>query len=104
MIEDRRFLVWSGLFIALVMALGYSILEWSFPLAATDTVRRLFGFVLGVPCTLIASAVFIDGLRKVFESRDYAWLWAFVFLAFGGAYLYGFLVASRDNDDEIGPM
>ncbi|NOX69465.1 MAG: hypothetical protein GXP15_09785 [Gammaproteobacteria bacterium] len=100
MVESRKFLVWSGLFILFVWVLGFSITEWSFPIAATDTVRNIFGFGLGFPSAVLAMAVFIDGLRSVFESRNYVWLWAFVFLAFGGAYLYGFLVASRIENVE----
>ena len=101
MIESRRFLAWSGLFIIFSWVLGISILEWSFPVAATDAVRNALFFGLGLPCAILAIAVFIDGLRCVFESRDYIWLWAFVLLAFGGAYLYGFLVASKVKRDEV---
>ena len=101
MIESRKFLVRSGLYIVFVWALAFSILEWSFPVAATDTVRKIFGFSLGLPCAILAIAVFIDGLRSVFESRNYVWLWAFALLAFGGAYLYGFFVASKVENDEV---
>ena len=101
LVESRKFLVWSGLYIVFVSVLAISMMEWSFPVAATDTNRNIVGLVLGLPCVVIAFAIFFDGLVHVFESRRYAWLIGFVLLAFGGAYLYGFLVASRVEKEEV---
>ena len=50
---------------------------------------------------MVTGATFLDGLVHIFESRRYAWLIGFVLLAFGGAYLYGFLVASRDEKEKV---
>ena len=101
LVESRKFLVWSGLYIVFVSVLAISMLEWSFPVAVTDTNRNIVGLVLGIPCAAIAFATFLDGLVHIFESRRYAWLIGFVLLGFGGAYLYGFLVASRDERGKV---
>lgn len=98
MVASRKFLTWSGLFIVSVAALSFSIVEWSFPVDRTDTVTKLIGLGLGLPCALIALGVTVDAVGNILESRRYAWLWAIVLLAVVGAYLYGFVVASRASN------
>jgi len=94
LIENRRFLIWSGIYFLVVAALGYLVVLAEFPAPRDVFVKSPVFFVVVLPACLLVFGATLSALIHVFEHKNYRWLLPILILAYVGAYLYGFLVAS----------
>ena len=97
MIENRRYLIWSGIYFLVVVALAYSVTLLGFPVSEAEMRESLFFRV-----TLGSAGVFgvlttFSGLVHMITHKNYGWFVSTLFLVFVSAYLYGLLVATKPN-------
>ena len=97
LIENRRFLIWSGTYFLVVAVLGYLVVFAEFPVPRDVFVDSPVSLILTLPAALLVLAATLSALMHVFEYKNYRWLFPIIILAYVGAYLYGFLVASESQ-------
>ncbi len=95
LIENRRFLIWSGTYFLIVAALGYLVVFAEFPVPRDVFAESAAAVVITLPAALLVLGATLSALIHVFEHKNYRWLFPILILAYVGAYLYGFLVASN---------
>ena len=101
MIEDRRFLVWSGVYFLVVVALGYSIVLFDIPTtreAANDSPLYL---IVVLPACVLAIYTTFSAMWHMIVHKNYGWLIVTFVLVYVSAYLYGFFVATKHDTDTV---
>ncbi len=99
LIENRRFLIWSSTYFLIVAALGYLVVFAEFPVPRDVFVESPVSLVITLPAALLVLGATLSALIHVFEHKNYRWLFPIIVLAYVGAYLYGFLVASDPENN-----
>ena len=100
MIENRRYLIWSGTFFLAVVALAYSVTFLDFPVSEAYMRDSLFFRVALASAGIFGILTTISGLAHMITHRSYGWFVSTLFLVFVSAYLYGLLVVTKPNANE----
>jgi hypothetical protein len=96
-IEDRRYLIWSGTYFLAVVALAYSVTYLDFPVSETNMRDSLFFRVALASAGIFGIVTTLSGLVHMFTHRNCGWFVFTLFLVFVSAYLYGLLVVTKPN-------
>ena len=99
MIENRRYLVWSGIYFLAVVALAYSVTFLDFPVSEADMRESLFFRVILASAGVFGVLTTFSGLVHMITHKNYSWLVSTLFFVFVSAYLYGLLVVTKPNKD-----
>ena len=96
MIDDRQFLTRSIVFVGVVFSI-MTLLELFFAGYRDHFFLEVLVFILAFITALLMLAIMIDAIGEIIVQRHYAWLLAIAMLSVAGAYLYGYLVATRKD-------
>ena len=97
MIENRRYLIWSGTYFLAVVALAYSVTFLDFPVSETYMRDSLFFQVALASAGIFGILTTFSGLVHMITHKNYGWFVSTLFLVFVSAYLYGLLVVTKPN-------
>jgi hypothetical protein len=97
LIENRRYLIWSGTYFLAVVVFGYSVVLLGFPVSEEVMRESALGLIATTLAGLIAISTTLSALAHMITHKNYGWLVPTLFLVFVSAYLYGFFVATRPN-------
>jgi len=79
----------------MVAALGYLVVYADFPIPHDELAESATSAVIAFSAALLAMVVTLLALIHIIEHGNYRWLAPIFLFAYVGAYLYGFVVASR---------
>ena len=100
LIENRKFLVWSGAYIAIVVTIHLGSLHLDFPFddagLHSSLIANFFRALAGITAVFVTISAFLH----ICSSRRFVWLIPLIFTACFGAYLYGYFVASNPEYDD----
>ena len=99
-IENRKFLVWSGAYFVIVVAVGLGSLHLGFPFDGAGFHSSLIAKILTALAGILAVLVTTSALIHIFSNRRFVWLIPLTFTAYVGAFLYGYFVASNPEYDD----
>ena len=95
LVADRRFLIWSGGYFIAVAILAYMVVDLGIPVSRDIFIASPLFLVITVPLALLQLAVTLSAFAHIFDQKNYWWLIPMFLIGNGGAYLYGFLVATK---------
>ena len=101
MIENRRFLVWSGVYFLVVVALFYSVVLFDFPIPRELAIDSPLFQIVVIPACLLAIFTTFSAMKHMIVHKNYGWLISTFFLVYFSAYLSGFLVAAEENMNTV---
>jgi len=100
-IENRRYLIWSGAYFLAVVVLAYSVTLLGFPVSEAEMRESLFfGVALGL-AGVFGILTTLSGLVHMSTHKNYGWFVATLVLVFVSAYLYGLLVVTKPNTNVV---
>jgi len=91
LIENRRYLIWSGTYFLAVVAFGYSVTLFGFPISEEVMRESTLAFIATALAGLFALLTTFSALGHMISHKNYHWLVLTFVLVFVSAYLYGLL-------------
>ena len=91
MIENRRYLIWSGAYFLAVVVFGYSVILLGYPISEEVMRDSTVAFVATALAGLFALLTTLSALGHMISHKNYGWLVLTFFLVFVSAYLYGLI-------------
>ena len=91
MIENRRYLIWSVTYFLVVVALGYSVILFGFPVSEEVMRDSTLAYMATALAGLFALLTTLSALGHMISHKNYGWLALTLVLVFVSAYLYGLL-------------
>jgi len=97
LIENRQFLIWSSTYFLILVVVGFLADLAGFPVSG-DEITELVAFIVIFPAAILGISITLTAIFHIIEHKNYEWFLLIIILAYVGAYLYGFLVASKTKD------